>query len=101
MNIDVSYDQLPSQKYLHRSKAKFKAMFGGFGSGKTKWLCRELIKNAVDNEGGYCVMLRKTYPELDDTLLTDFFEELDPRLIKKYAPAPKRNLLLILRPISR
>jgi len=91
--IDFGYDQLPAQKYLSSSKAKFKAMFGGFGSGKSEWLAREVLRYSWDESNNYWIIMRRTYPELDDTIWGDFRNILPKELIKKKKKT-KRNIQL-------
>jgi phage terminase large subunit len=92
--IDFSYDQLPGQKYLSDSEAQFKAMFGGFGSGKTEWLCREVLRYSTDYDNNYFVVLRQTYPELDDTVWKEMKRIIPPQLIKRHEKT-KRDIELI------
>ncbi len=96
LKVDLSYDQLPSQKYLHDSLATKKAYLGGFGSGKTHWLCMETIRYAMESPKNYILLLRRTYPELDDTLIESFFEVCPQEIIAPRGwKSTKRNLTLV------
>lgn len=84
-NIDLTdYKPLPSQNYLHMSKKQFKAYFGGFGSGKSRWLCYEVLMQCLQHPKNYYVVLRRTYTELKDTILKDFLDYCPANVIKNY-----------------
>ncbi len=92
--IDLrEYKPLPSQKYLHDSKAKHKLYVGTFGSGKTKWLIYEALMLSLEYAGNYGIVLRNTYPELDDTILHDFLEEIPDEMVIKWEKTKKRLTL--------
>lgn len=78
------YQPLPLQKRLHESPAKFKCYMGGFGSGKTMWLCWNALLLSLEYPGNYGLLGRFTYPELRDTTMHDFFEICPEILIKEY-----------------
>ena len=96
MKVDIKqfYDPLPSQKYLHESASKFKAYFGGFGSGKSRWLCYEIIFQLCAFPNNYFVVMRRTYNELDDTLYKDFMEYIEPLGIIEKHDRTNRNVIL-------
>ena len=96
MKVDIKkfYDPLPSQKYLHESASKYKAYFGGFGSGKSRWLCYEMIFQLCRFPNNYYVAMRRTYPELDDTLYKDFMEYIEPLGIVEKHDRTNRNVTL-------
>jgi hypothetical protein len=91
IEVDLTdYNPLPSQDYLHNSIAQFKAYFGGFGSGKTKWLCYEALMLALRYDGNYGMLLRRTYPELEDTLMKDFMEIVPDKIVKRWVQTEKK-----------
>ena len=69
------YEPLPKQLEFHSSGAPFKAYVGGVGSGKTKALCWEAILLSVEFSGNLGLIGRKTYTELRDSTMKQFFEE--------------------------
>jgi phage terminase large subunit len=75
--LGIKYRQLPSQKRFHRSKAKFKAYVGGYGSGKTFAGCHEAIRLSALNAGLTGMMLAPTYRMLEDATLPAFIGILE------------------------
>lgn len=81
--IDLSdYKPLEWQKELHNSDATFKCAIGGFGSGKTRWLIEECLYLLLKYPHNYGVIMRKTYPELDDTTKKMFLDRVPKQLIR-------------------
>jgi len=76
------YAQLPAQKRFHRSRAKYRAYVGGYGSGKTYAGCHEAIWLSYLNMGLAGMMLAPTYRMLEDSTLATFREILDGAGIK-------------------
>ncbi|MEM5807066.1 MAG: phage terminase large subunit [Candidatus Aenigmatarchaeota archaeon] len=87
--IKLDYNPLPWQRELHLSNATFKCAVGGFGSGKTRWLIEEAIHLLLKYPNNYGVILRKTYPELDDTTKKLFLDRIPPVLIKDIKEAKR------------
>lgn len=69
-NTLVGYRPLPSQDAFHASKARFKCFIGPVGSGKTKALCAEAVRVALENVGRTGLLGAPTYPMLRDVTLT-------------------------------
>lgn len=85
--ITISYKPLPHQKRFHTSKAKFRAIIGGIGSGKTLAGIHESIRRALKHPGSVGMIVAPTYPMLRDTVLRTFFEEIggeESPLISQY-----------------
>lgn len=68
---------LPAQRKFYKSKARFRAYIGGYGSGKTFAGCHEAIWLSYLNMGLTGMMLAPTYRMLEDATLTTFREILD------------------------
>ena len=66
------YDPFPRQLEFHRSNAKYRLFGGAAGPGKTKALLWEAIKIAEDYPGCDTLLLRRTYPELESSLVAQF-----------------------------
>jgi len=80
----------PSQEKFWESKKKFVLFSGGYGAGKSLILTLKAIDLSLKYAGNYILMGRKTYPELRDTLLKEFFTVCPDALIKDYLKAEGR-----------
>lgn len=89
-----SYKPLPKQLEFHNLKTKYKALIGGFGSGKTKsgiWESIDLCMRYPNNIGMIC---RKRSVDLRDTTQKMFFEECPKELIKRYIKSERRVIFI-------
>src|SRR6267378_4081997 len=79
-----SYEAFPRQRQFHRSRAKYRLFGGAAGPGKTKALRWEAIGQA--NEVAACdtLLLRRTYPELESSLLSYFRRDVPRSMYKSY-----------------
>jgi hypothetical protein len=79
-----SYEAFPRQRQFHRSRAKYRLFGGAAGPGKTKALLWEAIGQA--NEVAACdtLLLRRTYPELESSLLSYFRRDVPRSMYKSY-----------------
>jgi len=66
------YRPFPRQEQLHRSTAKYRLFGGAAGPGKTKALLWEAILQANEVAGCDTLLLRRTYQELESSLLAYF-----------------------------
>jgi hypothetical protein len=73
----LGYKPLRSQDAFHRSESRFKCFIGPVGSGKTKALCAEAIRVALENPGGTGLLGAPTYPMLRDVTLTTLMSLLE------------------------
>src|SRR3990167_7482623 len=80
----------PSQEKFWTSKKKFVLFSGGYGCGKSLMLTLKAIDLALRYPNNYILMGRKTYPELRDTLLKEFFDICPDGLIQDYLKAEGR-----------
>jgi hypothetical protein len=73
-SIEISdlYQPFARQKEFHDSPAKYRLFGGAAGPGKTKALLYETIYQARKYEGVDTLLLRRTFPELESSLLTYF-----------------------------
>lgn len=81
-HLITGYIPLPAQKKFHRSRAKFRAYVGGYGSGKTLAGCHEAIWLSYLNMGIPGMMLAPTLGMLEDATLVTFREILDRARIR-------------------
>lgn len=78
------YSPFPRQKEFHDSPAKYRLFGGAAGPGKTKALLWEAIKQAHDVDGSDSLLLRRTYPELESSLLAYFRRDVPRSFYRKY-----------------
>ena len=80
----------PSQEKFWNSKKRFVLFSGGFGCGKSMLLILKAIVLSQKYNGNYILMGRKTYPELRDALIKDFFNLCPEYLIDQWLKAETR-----------
>ena len=78
------YKASPKQKEFHEARAKYRLFGGAAGPGKTKALLWEAIKQALEVEKSDTLLLRRTYPELELSLLTQFRRDVPRDLYRSY-----------------
>jgi phage terminase large subunit len=79
-----SYEAFPRQKQFHRSRAKYRLFGGAAGPGKTKALLWEAIGQANEVAGCDTLLLRRTFPELESSLLSQFRRDVPRSLYESY-----------------
>jgi phage terminase large subunit len=82
--ISDYYDPFPRQKQFRDSSAKYRLFGGAAGPGKTKALLWEAIRQAWKFSGCDTLLLRRTYPELESSLLAYFRRDVPRALYKSY-----------------
>ena len=75
---------LPTQRKFHASKAKYRLLAGGFGSGKTTTLVIECLCELFKYPGNYGVLGRKDLGELKSTTLKELLDVCPPQLITNH-----------------
>jgi phage terminase large subunit len=83
-NISHHYRGFPRQKQFHLSKAKYRLFGGAAGPGKTKALLWEAIAQALETDGSDTLLLRRTYPELEASLLMQFRRDVPRSFYASY-----------------
>jgi hypothetical protein len=78
------YKPFPRQKEFHRSRAKYRLFGGAAGPGKTKALLWEAIGQANEVAGCDTLLLRRTFPELESSLITYFRRDVPRDFYKSY-----------------
>ena len=73
---EAGYEPFSRQQEFHESLAKYRLFGGAAGPGKTKALLAEAIKQARHVAGSDTLLLRRTYPELESSLLAYFRRDL-------------------------
>jgi terminase large subunit-like protein len=84
LDLSSHYDPFARQDQFHRSKAKYRLFGGAAGPGKTTALLWEAIYRAHDVPGSNSLLLRRTYPELESSLLAYFRRDVPRELYRSY-----------------
>ena len=87
MRFSDSYQPFPRQAQFHTSRAKYRLFGGAAGPGKTKALLWEAIRQAQLVERSDSLLLRRTYPELESSLLAYFRRDVPRQLYRGYNEA--------------
>ena len=78
------YNPFPRQRQFHDSPAKYRLFGGAAGPGKTKALLWEAIIRASQTDRCDTLLLRRTYPELESSLLAYFRRDVPRKFYKSY-----------------
>jgi hypothetical protein len=78
------YQPFARQREFHCSPAKYRLFGGAAGPGKTKALLWEAILQANETAGCDTLLLRRTYPELESSLLAYFRRDVPRALYRSY-----------------
>lgn len=70
----IRYEPLPSQQRFHLSRARFKALCGPVGTGKSRALCQEAIRLCYENKGCTGLIGAPTLRMLRDAALEQFLD---------------------------
>jgi hypothetical protein len=83
----VYYDAFARQLQFHHRPAKYRLFGGAAGPGKTMALLYEAIRQAHIVPGSDSLLLRRTYPELESSLLAYFRRDVPRKLYRRYNEA--------------
>src|SRR5229473_3116797 len=84
MHLSDHYRPFERQKQFHLSPAKYRLFGGAAGPGKTKALLWEAFIKATKWAGADTLLLRRTYPELESSLLAYFRRDVPRSWYKRY-----------------
>jgi hypothetical protein len=70
--VYLNYRPFAKQGEFHASPAKYRLFGGAAGPGKSKALLMEAVVQAHDHPGANTLLLRRTFPELEQSLLLYF-----------------------------
>jgi hypothetical protein len=87
LNITRYYTPFPRQKQFHLASAKYRLFGGAAGPGKTKALLWEAILQALETDGCDTLLLRRTYAELESSLLAYFRRDVPRAWYRSYNEA--------------
>src|ERR1700735_2622596 len=82
--VELRYDPFPKQKEFHESPAKYRLFGGAAGPGKAKALLMEAVLQADAHYGVNTLLLRRTFSELEQSLLLYFRRDIPRELYKSY-----------------
>jgi Terminase large subunit, T4likevirus-type, N-terminal len=82
--VDLGYEPFPKQQEFHASRAKYRLFGGAAGPGKSKALLMEAILQAHEVPGANTLLLRRTFSEMEQTLLLYFRRDIPRELYKSY-----------------
>ncbi len=83
--IELGYAPFAKQQQFHASPAKYRLFGGAAGPGKTKALLMEAILQAHEHPGANTLLLRRTFPELEQSLLLYFRRDVPHELYKSFS----------------
>jgi phage terminase large subunit len=81
------YKPFDQQKLFHLSRAKYRLFGGAAGPGKSKALLAEAVGQALEVAGSDTLLLRRTFPQLESSLLTYFRRDVPRDLYWSYNEA--------------
>jgi hypothetical protein len=84
IRIHEHYKPFPRQAEFHESAAKYRLFGGAAGPGKTKALLWEAIRQANHYDGVDTLLLRRTFPELESSLVAYFRRDVPREFYKNY-----------------
>ncbi|MGH9686054.1 MAG: phage terminase large subunit [Candidatus Acidiferrales bacterium] len=82
--IVLPYTPFPKQEEFHASTAKYRLFGGAAGPGKSKALLMEAILQANEYPGANTLVLRRTFPELEQSLLLYFRRDVPRELYASF-----------------
>ncbi len=83
-SVNLGYEPFPKQQAFHESTAKYRLFGGAAGPGKSKALLMEAILQAHETPGAQTLLLRRTFPELEQSLLYYFRRDVPRELYKSF-----------------
>src|ERR1700679_1578572 len=84
LQLRLKYLPFPRQCVFHASTAKYRLFGGAAGPGKTKALLMEAILQAHEFPGVNTLLLRRTFPELEQSLLLYFRRDVARELYANF-----------------
>ena len=90
--VEIPYKPYPKQEQFHRFNARYRLFGGAAGPGKSMALLMEAVRVAnqdyksVQTQG---LILRRTYEELETSIIQKFRSHVPPELYKSYSEVKK------------
>ncbi|HKV49331.1 MAG TPA: terminase family protein [Candidatus Acidoferrales bacterium] len=82
--VELGYEPFPKQREFHQSAAKYRLFGGAAGPGKSKALLMEAVLQANEHPGANTLLLRRTFPELEQSLLLYFRRDIPKELYRSF-----------------
>ena len=82
--IALMYQPFPKQTEFHLCKAKYRLFGGAAGPGKSKALLMDAIIQANEHSGADTLLLRRTFPELEGSLLLYFRRDVPREFYRSF-----------------
>jgi hypothetical protein len=82
--VNLDYQPFEKQKRFHASTAKYRLFGGAAGPGKSKALLMEAVAQAEEHPGAHTLLLRRTFPELEQSLLLYFRRDVPRELYHSF-----------------
>jgi hypothetical protein len=82
--IELGYQPFPKQQQFHASPAKYRLFGGAAGPGKSKALLMEAVLQAHEHAGANTLLLRRTFPELEQSLMLYFRRDIPRELYQSF-----------------
>lgn len=80
MNVHLAYHPTPKQALFHQSTADELLYGGAAGGGKSKAIVMEALIDALEHPGIHSYLFRRSYPELQDTLIKEALSSVPAEL---------------------
>jgi hypothetical protein len=87
LDLGRLYRAFDRQREFHNSKKKYRLFGGAAGPGKTKALLWEAIRKALFNKGCDTLLMRRTFPELEASLVAQFRRDVPRDLYRSFNEA--------------
>ena len=84
VRVNLGYIPFAKQNQFHGCAAKYRLFGGAAGPGKSKALLFEAILQAHEHPGSNVLVLRRTFPELEQSLLRYFRDDVPRELYRSY-----------------
>jgi len=84
LRVKLGYRPFPKQRDFHFSRAKYRLFGGAAGPGKSKALLMDAVLQANKVPGANTLLLRRTFSELEQSLLLYFRRDIPRELYKSY-----------------
>ena len=81
IRLSLEYEPFAKQQRFHGSAAKYRLFGGAAGPGKSKALLMEAVVQANEHPGANTLLLRRTFAELEQSLLLYFRRDVPPRAL--------------------
>ncbi|MGB6877580.1 MAG: phage terminase large subunit, partial [Candidatus Acidiferrales bacterium] len=87
LKVALGYSPFPKQREFHHCEAKYRLFGGAAGPGKSKALLMEAIVQCNEAPNANTLLLRRTFPELEGSLLLYFRRDVPRELYRSFNEA--------------